>query len=69
MADRREKITTILKGLNPLDAQNREDFVTGFQEDYGIGREDTTKLLSRQRDQEGKEPKALAAVADPTAAT
>ena len=58
MTDRREKITNILKGLNPFDAQNREDFATGFKEDYGIGREDTTKMFYRQRELENKEPEA-----------
>ena len=53
MADRRTSITNILKGLNPFDAQNREDFATGFREDYGIGREDTTKMFYRQRELEG----------------
>ena len=58
MADRRAQITNILKGINPLDEQNRRDFAEGFKEDYGIGREDTTKMFYRQRELEGKEPEA-----------
>lgn len=58
MADRVTRVKNILKGLNPFDAQNRQDFATGFKEDYGIGREDTTKMFYRQRELEGKEPEA-----------
>ena len=52
MASRRERIGNILKGLNPLDPQVREDFGAGFKDDYGIGKEDTTKTYYRQRDLE-----------------
>ena len=52
MASRRERIGNILKGLNPLDPQVRKDFGAGFKDDYGIGKEDTTKTYYRQRDLE-----------------
>ncbi len=58
MADRRTQITNILKGLNPFDAQNRQDFSSGFQTDYGIGREDTTKMFYRQRELENQTTEA-----------
>ena len=55
MASRREQITNILKGLNPLDPKVRQDFAEGFKDDYGIGREDTTKMFYRQRELAGKQ--------------
>lgn len=58
MASRREKITNILKGLNPLDPKVRQDFSEGFSDDYGIGREDTTKMYYRQRELEKKQTEA-----------
>lgn len=50
MASRREQIINVLKGLNPLDETVRKDFAQGFQDDYGIGREDTTKMFYRERE-------------------
>ena len=61
MADRREKILNILQGLNPLDPKVRQDFGEGFKTDYGIGREDTTKMYYRQRDLEGSAEEATRA--------
>ena len=61
MADRREKIVNILKGLNPMDPKVRQDFGEGFKSDYGIGREDTTKMYYRQRDLEGQPEEATRA--------
>ena len=61
MANRREKITNILKGLNPLDPKVRQDFGEGFKSDYGIGREDTTKMYYRERDLKGMPEEATRA--------
>ena len=61
MADRRQKIASILKGLNPLDPKVRQEFGEGFKTDYGIGREDTTKMYYRQRDLEGQPEEATRA--------
>ena len=58
MASRREQITNILKGLNPLDPKVRQDFGEGFKDDYGIGREDTTKMFYRQRELAGEQSEA-----------
>ena len=58
MASRREQITNILKGLNPLDPKVRQDFGEGFKDDYGIGREDTTKMFYRQRELAGETSEA-----------
>ena len=58
MANRREQITNIIKGLNPLDPKVRQDFAEGFKDDYGIGREDTTKMFYRQRELEEKQTEA-----------
>ena len=58
MANRREQITNILKGLNPLDPKVREDFGEGFKDDFSIGREDTTKMFYRQRELEGNQTEA-----------
>ena len=58
MANRREQIGNILKGLNPFDSKVRQDFGEGFKDDYGIGREDTTKMFYRQRELEGKQTEA-----------
>ena len=58
MASRREQINNILKGLNPLDPKVRQDFGEGFKDDYGIGREDTTKMFYRQRELAGKQSEA-----------
>ena len=59
MANRREQISNILKGLNPLDSKVRQDFGEGFKDDYGIGREDTTKMFYRQRELEGESNQRL----------
>ena len=58
MNKRLEKITNILKGLNPTDKQVRQDFGRGFSDDYGIGREDTTKMFYRQRELAGEQSEA-----------
>ena len=58
MASRREQIINVLKGLNPLDPKVRQDFGEGFKDDYGIGREDTTKMFYRQRELGGQTTEA-----------
>ena len=50
--NRRQSIGNILSGLNPFNSEVRRDLVKGFKDDYGIGKEDTTRTYYRQRDLE-----------------
>ena len=58
MATRGERVKNILGELNPLSAENRQQFSQGFQKDYQLGREDAQVAFYRKRDLQGKQKEA-----------